>query len=187
MNAPKAIPGLMAVATVALALPSAASADRVVPPGNSAATQYTEAIPTAGGPTDTGKGSGQSGRTPAKSLGSRNAQRLQAQGREGEAAAAVATETAPAPAATTEAPEIGAPEQGGGATRGGGAHRRSTAAEPRTAIENPDGGSGLGETISQAAGASAPTGSDLLLPLAFAGAIAWAIAYLIRQRKKPTA
>jgi hypothetical protein len=177
----------MAVATVALALPSAAGAEQVVPPGNSAATQYTEAIPTAGGPKGTGGGGGQSGRTPAKSLGSRNARRLQAQGPEGKAAAAVASETAPTPAATTGAPETEAPKRTGGATKGGGAHRSPSAAEPRTAIESPDGGSGLGEAISQATGASAPGGTDLLLPLAFLGAFAWAIAYLLRQRKKPTA
>jgi hypothetical protein len=178
---------MLAVATVALALPSAASAERVVPPGNSAATQYTEAIPTAGGPKDTGKGGSQSGRTPAKSLGSRNAQRLEAQGPAGEAAAAVATETAPAPATTAEVPATNAPEPTGGRARGGGANRHPAAAKPQPVIENPSRGSGLGEAISQAAGASAPGGTDLLLPLAFLGAIAWAIAYLLRQRKKPTA
>ena len=68
----------------------------VVPPSNSAATQYTEAFPTSGGDKKTDQARH---RSPSKVLGAKNAHRLDKQGPDGAAAAAVAAATAPSPPA----------------------------------------------------------------------------------------
>ena len=80
----------------AVAILPAAAAAAPVPPGNSAATQYTEAFPTAGGQAESRERQGSQGREPSEVLGKDNAQRLESQGAAGEAAAAIAAETAPA-------------------------------------------------------------------------------------------
>ena len=123
MTALRTVTSLLAAAIVLLALPMAAGAEYYVPPGNSAATQYTEALPTAGGDRDAAKGKSKAEqRSPAKVLGSRNARRLEAQGPAGRAAAKLAAETSPA----AEAPGAGsgsgkvAPAGRGGVLSGGG-------------------------------------------------------------------
>src|SRR5215218_1183153 len=49
MSSLKTAMGVAALMMASILLASAAAAETVVPPGNSAATQYTEAFPTAGG------------------------------------------------------------------------------------------------------------------------------------------
>jgi hypothetical protein len=183
--------GLSLLSAVAfLAIPSVAPAAYLVPPENSAATQYTEAYPTAGGNRNV-PGEGKRGKSsPKQVLGGRNARKLEAQGPEGEAAAEVAAETAPVGGAATPPPSAGerAMPAGGG---------DSAAAQPAPQRQAPpaqpaDGGSGdrssaVGEVLGRTTGSSSSGGTDLLLPLAIGAAIAWAMAYLWRQRKRQTA
>lgn len=158
--------GLAAVVAIALQ-PVAASAQPVVPPGNSAANQYTETYPTAGGNTPTGNGSAPS---PAKALGTRNARRLQALGPQGRAAAAVAAATAPAV-------EI---EAASGRPHRGSSPKKN--AEDSPTMAHPGGSSGLSEVIGQATGSSSSGRMGLLLPLIILGVIAWSIAHVWRRR-----
>jgi hypothetical protein len=164
--------GLASITTAAamLALPGAAAAEYVVPPGNSAATQYTEAFPTAGGNKGTHR---HVGRRPAQVLGQSKARRLDARGPAGEAVAALAAETAPAAIAP-------ASRKGGGDSVQGGESGRS-------AVASPSGSSGLGEVLAQATGSSSSGDLGLLLPLLILAAIAWAVAYWARHRGRPTA
>jgi hypothetical protein len=183
MKAPTTASGILTALALAL-LPSAAAAQEessVVPPGNSAATQYTEALPTAGGDKETG---GDHKPAPSTVLGSKNAGKLQSQGKDGREVAQIAAETAPetSPPAQSEP----APAGGGGNTGGKAAHRQD--AEPTHTVqpvssELPDGSSGLAEVIAEATGASSSGGTGLLLPLSIVAAIAWALTYLWRQRR----
>jgi len=189
------------LAALALALPAAAAAQEegsVVPPENSAATQYTEAVPTAGGDR---QASDHHKPAPAKVLGSKNAQKLQSQGKDGREVAEVVAETAPEtspPVEASERPEVSSTQAGGAQTAGNGAsndkargqagHREQ--AKPPTApptqpssSDLPDGSSGLGEVIGEATGSSSSGGLGLLLPLAILAAVAWALAYFWQQRR----
>ena len=166
-----------------------------MPPENSAATQYTEAVPTAGGD----KPSGGKGRkpTPAKVLGGRNAHRLESKGKEGREVARVVAETAPAVTATAPAArQAGGGEATNGKQKGGGGNdsgqggnvRPDTGSPAATtkvlvARKLPSGSSGLGEVLAEATGSSSSSGLGLLLPLAILAALAWALAFLWRQRQ----
>src|SRR4051812_10658877 len=83
-----------------LLLVSAAAAETVVPPGNGAATQYTEAFPTSGGNTVSGTGitgKGGGGKSPPPHFRAHgNAKKLEGGGRVGKKPPRVAAETAPA-------------------------------------------------------------------------------------------
>jgi hypothetical protein len=195
--------GLGLLATIAiLAVPAVAHAEYLVPPGNSAATQYTEAVPTAGGPKATDPSSQGKHQSPSKVLGGRNAERLDAQGPEGRAAAEVAAETAPVAivpagsegAAQTKHPSTSQPGtngtgSGGGSGANGEPDNSGSVAPVRTATltsqEIPEGSSGLGEVLAQATGSSDSGQLGLLLPLIVLGAIAWSVAYVLRRRKRP--
>lgn len=176
----------------ALTLPAPASAEYLVPPGNSAATQYTETVPTAGGQRNTEKDRRKGGGSPAEVLGSGNAQRLDEQGEEGREVAQFAAETAPTPSPADEnAPTSGEDDRsdddaGGAADRSGGAAGGSSGGTARGggAATEPSGSSGFGEVLAQATGWSSSEG---LLLLAILGALAWALAFLWRQRDRSTA
>ncbi len=144
-----------------------------MPPGNPAATQYTEAFPTAGGQQDAEQGKGGKGRHPNQVLGKEEARKLESQGPAGRAAAALAAETAPAG-------DSGHASGGGNGSEtphsGGGVGKSDQAAGD---------GSGLGEVASQATGSSFSDGTDLLLPLAILGTVAWLLLYLLRRRQRP--
>jgi hypothetical protein len=204
MMAPRTGLSLLAATIAIAAAPASAQAEALVPPGNSAATQYTEAIPTAGGPKATGKPQHRHGSSPTKVLGTHNTAKLDAQGPQGKETAEVAAATAPNPVApaspgTGEATGHGSSSQteGGGSTgsaRGGGQASgnhsgatagSSTANHPPTS--EPGGSSGLGEVIGQATGSSSSGQLGLILPLAIVAVIAWSIAYLHRQRKRSAA
>lgn len=175
------------MAIACLALPAAASAEYLVPPGNSAATQYTEALPTAGGHSDAEKPNKKQSRTPQQVLGARDAQQLEEQGAAGREAAEFAAETAPGGGVASRPGEKGSDKSGGGLEEEG----DGTDAEGGTVGAGNDGGggssgsSGLGEVVAQATGSSSGQ-LGLLLPLAIAGAAAWALAFALRQRSRPT-
>lgn len=184
---------IVAFATLvaALALPAQALAEYYVPPGNSAANQYTESLPSAGGES-AGKGSGGGGSTsPEKSLGARNAHRLEAQGPAGKAAAEVAAETAPPASLVVAADRLshsrggGHQSQGNQGNKGGGGGGASQAGTAH--VSQPSGSSGLGEIVAQATGSSDDGNLGLWLPLVILATLAGSIAYVMRHRSGPTA
>jgi hypothetical protein len=192
-----------ALAVMAVGPGAAAAADEVIPPGNSAATQYTEAFPTPGGDKKTDEAAHH--RSPVKVLGNSNAKKLRQQGADGQAAAETAAATAPAPVAT-EAPAAPANEgsdeesAGGGSSAGpgkgnggGGQAEQEQTRQPRqgnaggaqvAVVEVPEGSSGIGSAIEQATGLSTSGQSGLLLPLVILATIALSLAYLWRQRRQ---
>jgi hypothetical protein len=200
--------GLLAATIAIFALPAAAQAEYLIPPGNSAATQYTEAVPTAGGPKATDPSHHGKSRSPNKVLGSHNAKKLNAQGPEGRAAAEVAAETAPgtvAPAGDGSAPQTSdhpgsQPEANGAdnssagngqasaARSGNGSDRQTTTNTTATLASRqiPEGSSGLGEVLGQATGSSDSGQLGLFLPLIVLAAVAWSVAYVLRRRRQPT-
>jgi hypothetical protein len=202
------LPGKLRMAVLgavlaALALPAVSLAAYYVPPGNSAANQYTEAFPTAGGESGGKPGKGKA--TPAQTLGARNAKRLHAQGPAGTAAAEVAAETAPASVVVAEG---GSTPQGGGGTASGGAatapggqgspsagggeaHSNGGADGGQTGASpsGPAGSSGIGEVVRQATGSGDDGNLGLLLPIVILATIAGSVAYRLRTHSHhgPTA
>lgn len=183
--------GLLATAIVVAALPAGAAAEYFVPPGNSAATQYTETLPTAGGHRDSEK-TGKGNRSPVDVLGKRNAQRLRQQGAEGRQVAEVVAATAPATEAEAEA-QPAPPVERGGDDGPSDEPRTSDGREPDEAATGaarggpgPSGSSGLQEVLAQATGVSSSGQLGPLLPLAIVAAAAWALAFLLRKRNRPT-
>jgi hypothetical protein len=163
-----------------LAIPSTAPAEYLVPPGNSAATQYTEAYPTAGGNRDAKRDGKQQSRSPAEAIGEENARKLESSGADGRAAAEVAAATAPE---TTGGGGSNSGGDGGAGDRGGsGDSGGQSATGPAD-----DDGSGVSEVLGQATGTSSSGEIGLLLPLAILAAIAWALTYLWWQRRRRAA
>lgn len=117
---------ILAVALVVFfALPSFAEADQVVPPGNSAATQYTQAFPTSGGNVVSGTSIGQPNgggghKSPSKVIGKQTTQELESQGSEGKAVAELAAEGAPETSEPEPEPEDTSKSGAAGAGKGGG-------------------------------------------------------------------
>ncbi len=179
----------------ALLLPAAAGAEYLVPPGNSAATQYTETVPTAGGQRNAEKDRPKRNASPSEVLGESKASRLDQQGDAGREVAEFTAETAPAAAAVkgapatsddgdnrkkpkTNEPKDDDPAAVGAAAGSGGPGQGSAPASDSS------GSSGLGEVLAQATGWSS---SESLLLLVVLGTIAWAFAFLRRQRNRSTA
>lgn len=199
--------GLLTAAIAIFAFPSVATAQYLVPPGNSAVNQYTESVPTAGGQKNVGDGpKGDRGdRSPSAVLGAENARRLEERGPAGRKAAEVAAATAPATGVTV-APATGEGEGEGGvgagsgrggsdSGQGGGASGPGQAADPAPTGAGEagsagggetDGSSAFGEVLSQATGTASSGQLGLLLPFAILAAAAWALAFLRRERKRPT-
>jgi hypothetical protein len=204
LKALKTTVGLMAATTAVLALPAtAAAAEYLVPPGNSAAIQYTETYPSAGGHRDAENQSRNRNRSPSKVLGERNAQRLKEHGPEGEAVAEVVAETAPTtPAAQSESSSGGDDSDGNepekrkrddgerspaGAAPGSGNSGGPDRPQPTVSGDvDQSGSSGFGEVLASAVGAPAG-GAGIILPLAFLGTLAWMLVLTFRQRKKQSA
>jgi hypothetical protein len=179
---------LLGALLVALAAPAYAGAEYYVPPGNSAANQYTETLPSAGGDSG-GKKKGKA--TPAATLGAGNAKKLEDQGPSGKAAAQLAAETAPATVPVTETPTSSSGgnggADGGGGKSGGGNGGGPSGGGVNTAtntieFEEPSGSSGLGSVLGQATGSADDGSLGLWLPIAIVAAIAGSIAYLVRSR-----
>jgi hypothetical protein len=159
---------------VAAALPATAPAQpqAIVPPGNSAANQYTETAPSAGGEQLPPGGSSPGGNSPAghspsptQALGAPTANRLEELGPAGRATAALAAAGAPA---------RGRRQSGGGP----GSRARPTSPPPA----DPAGSSGLGQVLGQATGLSPASQSSLPLLLAIVATVVWSFAYRRRRR-----
>jgi hypothetical protein len=177
-----------------VALPPLAAAETVVPPGNSAATQYTETFPTTGGNAEVNssidggglspRGGGK--RSPEKVLGQDTAEKLESHGEEGRAVADLATETAP----TTATEQGGSGKQGksganadadGGAPSanpGGGAGGDSSEV---VSVSTPEGSSALSEVLGHATGSSSGE-MGIFLPLVLLAVPLCALAYAWRRR-----
>jgi hypothetical protein len=162
----------------ALPLPAIALA-APVPPGNSAATQYTEAYHTSGGQQNAENGKGRKHRNPEQVLGKENAQRLESQGAAGEAVAALAAETAPDGSKAA----AGGGRSGRDQAKDAGKMRSHSGGSDSRSDEGPGGNSALDEVASQATGSSWD-GVDLLLPLAILGSLIWLLVYLLRRRRQ---
>jgi hypothetical protein len=202
----------IAVVLATTLAPSAALAGTaVVPPGNSAANQYTETFPTTGGNTEAKKGKHKV--TPAEAIGSGPAKKLDSQGKQGHEAAAVIAATSPPPAsgAGSEDSDEGSgsvtggagSNGGGGSGHGGGSEgagqgqgaggNDSTGAGGGAAqnvnvvdstVEEPGGSSGFGEVLGQATGSTSSGGTGLLLPLAILATAIWAVVFLLRRKRR---
>lgn len=178
--------GTLALAILTLAAPGSAGAVAVVPPGNSAATQYTEALPTAGGPKGTGH-AGERGRerSPNEVLGKSTTRRLEAQGAQGQAVAEVVAETAPSSPSRASVDSSGKPK-GSNGEEGRQANGDSGGGSATRAARD-DGSSSLGEVAGQATGSSSSGEMGLLLPLLIAAVLLWGAVYWSRQRRRPAA
>jgi hypothetical protein len=183
--------GLSVLAASFLAAPpSAALAGAVVPPGNPAAIQYTEAFPTSRGPTDA-EHSDRHGSSPDRTLGARNAEQLETEGKDGRETARVAAETAPQTGgvqATGGGSGSGAESAQGDGDGGNGSGTSQTDGGKERAPSNvsaaDDGGSGLANVAGQASGLDTSEGTGLLLPLVILAIVAWGSAYVLRRRKR---
>ncbi|MEZ5079037.1 MAG: hypothetical protein R2725_16535 [Solirubrobacterales bacterium] len=167
----------VAIAVAALCLPAGAAAQRYVPPGNSAATQYTEVIPSSGGQQDA-EHHRKKKVVPVEVLGERTVSELEAEGPVGREVAEIAAATAPVPVdrePTRKAKDDGKEGQGASGVAGGGGGEGGP-----PAIEPPAGSSGAGEVLGQATGLSSGQ-LGLLLPLLIVGAIVWAAVFLQRR------
>lgn len=183
--------------TVALVVPAHSSADYYVPPENSAANQYTESFPGAGGE----KGGKGKDATPADTLGSRNAKRLEQHGPDGKAAAELAAETAPSQPPTGDATEgsgdtpgtadggtstgagTGGSGSGGAAGTNGGSNSSGTGTVDNVAkVDQPQGSSAVGHVVGQATGVG-DGNVGIWLPLAIVLTLIGSIAYVARTRQ----
>ena len=192
-----------ASAVAALALPAAAAAEYYVPPANSAANQYTESFPGAGGESH-GK---RKQVTPGTALGAGNAEKLEKKGPAGKATAEIAAETAPPQLVDSGSssgddagktggngrPDDKGGEQGDGKDEGeggsgapgtGGSGGGSSGGGQGTTakVQQPQGSSGLGQVFGQATGMS-DGNLGLWLPLAIVLTLIGSIAYWVRMRQ----
>jgi hypothetical protein len=188
------IPAALAAVAALLTLPSAALAgEYFIPEGNSAVTQYTESIPSAGGE----KGGHDKHASADNTIGSKNAKKLEAAGPEGHAAAQVAVETAPvatppsnpapAPAHTRHHRSGGASgsKPGGGSGSGPSGKAHASPQEPKTTAKSTAPGSVTGEIAAKALGGDSPGQFGILLPLILLAALVGAIAYRMKHRGEP--
>jgi hypothetical protein len=145
----------LAIAMSIASFPAGATAQRLVPPGNSALNQYKETLPGPGGNELREANAPHS--SPAKTLGKRNAEKLSELGPEGRAAAELAAATAPARRSVVK--------HGGGAGAGG------------------SGSSALGEVLGQMTGTSSSGEMGLAFPLVLLATVFGGIAYTVSRRR----
>jgi cobalamin biosynthesis Mg chelatase CobN len=197
---------LLAGVLLALALPAGAAAAQIVPPGNSAAAQYTETIPTSQGE--------QNAQGPKKHvnpddvIGSKKTKELEEQGPEGAAVAEFTAETAPTASSggeesaggNTDSKHGGAADGNGKAdTDGNGRSNGKGAGDGEGSSEagaggaaaggngtgsGPSGSSAVGEVASQATGVSSGA-LGLWLPIVLVAVLAWAGFMVWRRREGP--
>lgn len=191
--------GISTAAAVILVLPgSAVAAETVIPPGNSAASQYTETFPTSGGNAELNGELDGSGLPPAKVLGEKTAKALAESGPEGRTVAELATEAAP------EQSAVAGPSGSGGGSPPAGQERNvaprgeqqpqspqpqsqsqpqvtTTAGGGGTAsIDGAAGSGGTGEVLGQLTGSSSGE-MGLILPLLLLAGLVWAVAWSWRR------
>jgi hypothetical protein len=197
LKPPRTLLALLATSLAAIAVPAAAAAEEaIVPPGNSAATQYTQAFPTPGGEKESNDDEGKV--KVADVLGARDTKRLEQKGPTGKAVAEFTAETAPAPvveggSGTSDKGEDRPADSSKGEERGGDGAKEGQAAgvagngtsggSGGGSVDVPAGSSGIGQVASEATGISAGK-LGLWLPLFLIAAAVWALAYFFRQRHR---
>lgn len=188
MRRAQLIAALTATALAAVLSPAGAAAANLVPQENSAVSQYTESFPTGGG--DKGSSTpGENGSTPARTIGAKNAKKLDEHGAEGRAAAEVAAVTAPpTPTSTGNSSSSSsgrAGSKGGkaGAKRGGGERQGGASRGGGAPAEPGQGASAVGSLVGAATGAE-DGNLGLLLPLLLLATLVWGVAYAVRHRKR---
>ena len=150
MKSPKTAIAIAAL-LASLALPSLGDAAPYIPPGNSAATQYTETFPSSGGSVEVNGSIGSRGGSPAKALGHHTAKRLESAGPEGAALAALATETA-ARAPADEAPSTAVEGEDKRPSKGGTEHGKNGHSGVANGGAGKGGGTGNGGGATPAGG-----------------------------------
>jgi hypothetical protein len=140
---------------------TAAAADQIAPPGNSAVSEYRENIPGAGGnqPTSGGRRGGES------NLSGRARRALQSRGAKGVAVINLAAATGPG-ASAAQGKEGSGQGEGGTKSAGGGG----------------DGGSGPINVLKHAAGGSDDGGMGAALPLILVASGGGALLLFLRRR-----
>jgi hypothetical protein len=207
----------IAALLASLALPSLALAAPYIPPGNPAASQYTETFPSSGGNVEVNSSIGDHGRSPQKALGHHTAKALEEAGPEGAALAGIAAETA-APGGSAEGAggEGSGPGGKGSKSGGDGHHGSKSGGAAGTGGSGNGGGSGGGGAGSSGGGTGTPAGAGatagsqpgggsavgqvvshatlsssgatgVFLPLALVAALVWAVAYAVRRRRQVAA
>jgi len=190
-------------ACVALSFPALAGAAPYIPPGNSAATQYTETFPSSGGNVEVNGSIAGGGGSPQKALGKKTAEALDSAGPEGEQVAQLAAEAAPEEAAPgEEASGAGKDsgshgkkqDQGGNAAGGGkeGGNGGGPSGEGGGNAKPSAGNSGLDATSGESAAGQVASSATLsssgsmgiFLPLILLAALAWAIFYAWRRHQR---
>lgn len=147
------------LALLALVLPAAAAA-QIVPPGNSAAAQYTETIPTSQGEKNA-QGPKQHV-NPNDVIGSKNTKKLEEQGPEGAAVAEFTAETAPTTSAGGEESSGGGnaeSENGGGKPSANGKGNGNGTGDGKGNGNGSKPQQGSGDEESSEAGGGAPVGN----------------------------
>ena len=187
-----------------------AAAETVVPPGNSAATQYTEAFPTSGGNAKSNTGINGEDASPSKVLGKGNAKKLESKGQVGHEVAELAAETTPVSATPESASTAtgsghhknaagqggsqGGGGQGGNGSGSGGGNGANAGGKPSAGgsgqasgggagASASGGSSGFGQVLSQATGSSSGE-LGIFLPLLIIATVIWSLNYLWRQRRQ---
>jgi hypothetical protein len=184
----------MAVLAAALVLPGAAHAEKeriVVPPNNSAATQYTETFPTSGGNTEVNgsiDGGSSKGGSGGGSLDQEAKRALAKQGADGQAVERLISESA----AAGSGGEGGSGSGHGSNGRGSGGEEPSDDSDGAGApaahgatLDRPSGSSGLGEVVSRGT-LSSSGGMGVFLPLVLLAGLAWAAIFAWRRRHRET-
>ena len=162
-----------------LALPTAAwAAHKLVPPGNSGASQYFEAVPSAGGNTPPPQPTSALPASPGDTA-------LAKLGKHGQAAAALAAAGAPTPAGSAGSTHAAGTHHGGPTSTAG---RHRSGANPTTGrhVAVPS-GNGAIDSIAGAVTGSGSNGVGVVLPILLAGALAAAVTFAVvrRMRRDP--
>jgi hypothetical protein len=172
----------LCLALAALGVLAGTASAAVLPPGNSAANQYAESLPGAGGNETPSGGStqpGEGGKSGAQApsgegaISPETAAELEKLGPAGKATLDLAAGTAPKPPKGTHSKNSKNHRGDGGA------------AGAAPAVSGPNGSSGVGEVLGGLSGTSSSGGLGFLQPLLIALALIVAVAYALRRRRGP--
>lgn len=152
----------------ALALPTAASAQETIPPGNSGADEYTEGVPGAGG--EQSGGGGGDGSEPSQTLPPSASEDLNSLGSDGASAASLAQSTAPDSQALRDrlAKSKGAGEETGTA--------------PAAPQQGADDGSVLGDALNSVTATGDDEGLGIWLPILLVSALLVVVGTALARR-----
>ena len=201
MRMPKTAIAIAALC-VALSLPVLAGAAPYIPPGNSAATQYTETFPSSGGNVEVNGSIAGGGGSPQKALGKKTAEALNEAGPEGEQVAELAAEAAPEETVASDESGAGKQGDGKGESSGDQGKKKDDKGENAGGVGGNGGGPGDGATSPGQSGIDSSVSGDsaagqvasyatlsssgsmgIFLPLVLLAALAWAVFYVWRRRR----